>query len=311
MKLTVLVMVGMVSAGLVVPALAEEPVAATAHAVVAATETPEEIAPNSSDPAPEPSAPGKAWRQGQPHPGALLGLFGQRLGLSDEDKKAIKDAAKELQKARQAARQKLAAVLRPALAKKGKEEELSRTLAEFREAKEKLEAVQREVDRRLREQLKLSEGPRVEAALLLLGILDNGLGRTAFRPGVGARMRGWGRTPIPAPGLGLRYRRGQMGYPGLPPQAMRGGGFGPRLYPIPQQGIWGWGGGWPGMGERVPPFGQTPYGIAPVPPPSNVWQPAPAMLLSAPPYQPEGEEDRFLLSLPELVPESDLLEYLW
>lgn len=316
MKL-VLALVVVIFTGLALPALAQAPVADEGVGVVSA----DEVSAGIVAPADLLVAAGVPVAQRQQQVAPLANLLGKRLGLTDEDKAAIKDAVKQLREAKQALRQKLAGALRLAGAKEGKEEELRQALAEFSAAKEKMEAVQGEVDQKLRRDLKVAERPRVEAALLTLGVLDNGLGGPALQPQVGTRPLLRQRRGMRGPAMGPGFGRGRMGYLGMPPLGgWRGGrpAAGPPMFRVPRMGyeVEPWDG--PTAAPGVPPATQWPQVQAgwgpplPYPQPAfDPWGPASDLLIPNAAPQPGPTARPPVPDLVRPAGEDDLLDYLW
>lgn len=316
MKLVLALVVGTLT-GLAVPVLAQAPVADGGVALV----SPDEVSAGVMAPGAWLIAAGGPGAQRQQQAGPLANLLGKRLGLTDEDKTAIKDAVKQLREAKQALRQKLVQVLRLAAAKDGKEEELKQALAEFSEAKEKMDAVQREVEGKLRNNLKIAERPRVEAALLALGILDNGLGGPALRRQVRPAPLQRQRGGVQGPAFGPGYGPGRMGYRGIPPSGGRGGGWpamGPQMFRLPRMGygVEPWGGPTPAPGVPLAaewPQVQAGWGTPlPYPQPAfNPWGPARDMLIPNAAPQPGPTAWPLVPDLAQPADGDDLLDYLW
>lgn len=324
MRLTVLMLVGLVGA-LAVPALAQQPGAFPGPTFVGADDPFVELAAtDGGQPFAGPGGPGAAWGPGPGQGrGGRPGRLAERLGLTDEDKQIIKDAVKPLREARQAARRQLLQVLRLAVAGEGQEDKLTQALAEFRTAKDNLDAVQRQVDETLRTGLNLATRPRVEAALLALGILDNGFGVPLIQRRMRQQPPGWGRggQPFAGPGYGWGqpgqpgFPGGPMGQPGFQGGPMQGGGYGPGSWQMPWGSQQGWGGGWPGMGQPgqpAYPFPQMGYGAGPLPPSPEMWQGGPPMPLPPGEAAFGGEEGPMPWDMTGPAPQDEeFLEYLW
>lgn len=184
MRWTAFLLVGLLAA-LVVPALARQALAADEPTAISADKTPQvEKAPGArAGAAVAPRMRQRAMaQQRQRLADARVQALAKRFGLNEKQQQTIKGAARRLMQARRVARLRLSKVMRLAQARDGQETELTQALAEFRKAKANVDRVQQAVDRRLRRELKLSGRPRLEAALLSAGILDNGLGGPAVGP---------------------------------------------------------------------------------------------------------------------------------
>ena len=154
-----------------------------------------------ADPPQPLSAAHKAREQGKgAHFGQPWGRLAEKLGLTEEDEGVIKEAAKEIKEARQGARLALIQTLKVARDKASSDEQIEQAVSQFEDAKKNLESAQRDAEAKLRSGLHLGDRPRLEAALLGLGILDNGMGGPAFKPA---------GKPVPKGRAAMQGRRGK------------------------------------------------------------------------------------------------------
>jgi len=142
---------------------------------------------------------------------ALVQMMGQQVGITDQDKQALTTCMVEQEKIRQDLRQKLMAMVQ-AIRANATDADIAQQLAAYMTAMQAAQPQKAAAEQTLTTALNLAERPKLHAALLMLGVLDNGMpsggmmgmggrrgGGQGGRGGAGgAGGQGGGANPMPA-----------------------------------------------------------------------------------------------------------------
>ena len=147
----------------------------------------------------------------------LVQMLGQQAGITDQDKQALTTCMVAQENIRRGLRQKLTAMVE-AIRANAADADIAKQLAAYMTAMQATQPQKAAAEQTLTTALNLAQRPKLHAALLMLGVLDNGM------PGGG--MMGMGR------------RGGGQGGPGGPgggPGGPGGGGGQGGANPMPAQ----------------------------------------------------------------------------